>query len=403
MSLLWPWLLAMAGIATGAGVAWLLMRTSQRRQAELLESTENRLRASFAETAHSALRDNSDLFLKLARESFAHEQASYQGSMQVREASLNALVEPIRQALDKTEQQVAAMERERRDAFSSLRTQIESLSAGQSALQRETRNLVGALRRPEVRGRWGELTLRRVVELAGLSAHCDFTEQQSVDSPQGRMRPDLLVHLPDGRDLVVDAKTPLDAYLDAIDAPSEELRTLALARHAQQVEARVRELASKAYWEQFPQSPEFAVLFLPGDQFLSSALAERPELLENALRQSVIVATPSTLIALLKAVAYGWRQSVVAENAAVIRDLGQELHRRLNSFIGHLAKTGARLGGAVEAYNSAVGSLERQVLPQARRFTELGANSGEPLAGVEPIERLVRSPTPTAGELNNPQ
>jgi DNA recombination protein RmuC len=245
---------------------------------------------------------------------------------------------------------------------------------------------VTALRRPEVRGRWGELTLRRVVELAGLSAHCDFTEQPSVGDGSGMLRPDLVVNMPEGRRLVVDAKTPLEGYLDAIDAPTEELRALALGRHAQQVEARVRELASKAYWTQFEHSPEFVVLFLPGDQFLSTALAERPELLEHALRTGVIVATPSTLIALLKAVAYGWRQAAVAENAAVIRDLGQELHKRLSSFVTHLARTGRALGSAVDAYNSAVGSLERQVLPGARRFTELGAAPGEP------IERLVRDP-----------
>jgi DNA recombination protein RmuC len=231
-----------------------------------------------------------------------------------------------------------------------------------------------------------------VVELAGLSAHCDFTEQPRVGDASGLLRPDLVVNMPEGRRLVVDAKTPLEGYLDAIDAPTEELRALALGRHAQQVEARVRELASKAYWAQFEHSPEFVVLFLPGDQFLSSALAERPELLEHALRTGVIVATPSTLIALLKAVAYGWRQAAVAENAAVIRDLGQELHKRLASFVAHLARTGRALGSAVDAYNSAVGSLERQVLPGARRFTELGAAPGEPIAALEPIERLVRDP-----------
>ena len=204
------------------------------------------------------------------------------------------------------------------------------------------------------------------------------------------MRPDLLVQMPEGRSLVVDAKTPLDAYLEAIDAGSEEQRTQALARHAAQVEARVRELATKAYWEQFEHSPEFAVLFLPGDQFLSSALAHRPQLLEHAIGCGVIIATPSTLIALLKTVAYGWRQSAVADNAALIRELGQQLHRRLSAFTDHLSKAGRSLGSAVEAYNSAIGSLERQVLPGARKFTELGAATGEPIVGPAPIEHLVR-------------
>ncbi|MCC7464284.1 MAG: DNA recombination protein RmuC [Gammaproteobacteria bacterium] len=394
MSVTLQLLLLAALVLLAGGLLYVLLRAAAQRQALQLEATELRLRASLAELAQRALRENSDTFLQLARESFAREQTSMQGALREREAALTQLVEPIRSALAKTETHMVAMERERRDAFTSLRTQIETLASGQSALQRETRNLVTALRRPEVRGRWGELTLRRVVELAGMSEHSDFSEQPSVGSTQGALRPDLIVHMPDGRDLVVDAKTPLDAYLEAIDAASDDARRTATARHAQQVEARVRELASKAYWEQFAHSPEFAVLFLPGDQFLSAALAERPELLENALRQSVIVATPSTLIALLKAVAYGWRQAQVAENAAVIRDLGQELHRRLGSFVAHLARTGQRLEGAVEAYNNAVGSLERQVLPQARRFIELGAATGSELPPAEAIERLVRTPAP---------
>ena len=283
------------------------------------------------------------------------------------------------------------MERERRDAYSTLRTQIESLALGQSALQRETRNLVTALRRPEVRGRWGELTLRRVVELAGLSAHCDFAEQPSLGGAPSTQRPDLVVHMPEGRELVVDAKTPLDAYLEAIEAPTEErARPLWRVMRSRSPSA-CANWHRKSYWSQLQHSPEFVVLFLPGDQFLSSALAERPELLDDALRTGVIVATPSTLIALLKAVAYGWRQAAVAENAAQIRDLGQELHRRLATFAAHIGRMGRQLGGAVDAYNSAVGSLERQVLPGARKFGELGVSTGDPLAAPDPIEQPVRS------------
>jgi len=317
-----------------------------------------------------------------------------QGSLKEREAAFNQLIEPIRATLARTEIEVQTLERERREAFSTLRAQIESVASGQAQLARETRNLVTALRRPEVRGRWGELTLRRVVELAGLAEHADFTEQAHTPTAAGVLRPDLVVHMPDERDLVVDAKTPLDAYLEAVEADTDDARRGALQRHAQQVEARVRELAGKAYWAQFARSPEFAVLFLPGDQFLSAALAERPELIDYALKQSVVIATPSTLMALLKAVAFGWRQAQVAQNAAQIRDLGQELYRRLGSFSGHLAKLGLRLGGAVESYNSAVGSLERQVLPQARRFTELGVTADAALPSLEPVERLVREPAP---------
>jgi DNA recombination protein RmuC len=242
-----------------------------------------------------------------------------------------------------------------------------------------------------VRGRWGELTLRRLVELAGLSEHCDFTEQPHLAGPDGALRPDLVVHMPEARDLVIDVKTPLDAYLEALEAPSEEARQSALRRHAQQLEARVRQLASKAYWAQFEHSPQFAVLFLPGDQFLAAALAERPELIEGALRQNIIIATPSTLMALLKTVAYGWRQSAMADNAALIRTLGHELHRRLGSFTSHLQRMGQRLDSAVEAYNAAVGSLERQVMPQARRFSELGVPAESPLPTLEPLEQPVRT------------
>ncbi len=358
---------------------------------KLLEQSETRLRAAFDSLAGEALRANNELFLQLARETLGRDQAVAEGALKEREAAVAQLVLPLRVALERTEAQVQALERERREAFASLRTQIETLSGGQAQLSRETRNLVTALRRPEVRGRWGELTLRRLVELAGLTEHCDFTEQLRVTSAEGALRPDLVVHMPDARDLVIDAKTPFDAYLAALEAPTEEERSQALKRHASQVEARVRELASKSYWSQFERSPEFAVLFLPGDQFLSAALAERPELLENALGQGVIITTPSTLIALLKTVAYGWRQSEVAHNAAVIRDLGQELYRRLASFDGHLARMGQRLASAVEAYNAAVGSLERQVLPQARRFTELGVTADAPLPALEPVTQLTRN------------
>jgi DNA recombination protein RmuC len=366
---------------------------------DLLEQSEMRLRSAFDQLAGETLRSNSELFLRLAREALGRDQAVAQGALKERELAIAQLVDPLRVALERTEAQVQSLERERREAFASLRTQIETLAGGQAQLQRETRNLVTALRRPEVRGRWGELTLRRLVELAGLAEHCDFTEQLHVVGEEGSLRPDLVVHMPEARDLVIDAKTPLEGYLAALDAASEEERAQALKRHAQQVEARVRELASKSYWAQFQKSPEFAVLFLPGDQFLSAALAERPELLESALAQSVIIATPSTLVALLKAVAYGWRQSAVAQNAAHIRDLGQELYRRLSTFNGHLGRMGQRLGSAVEAYNAAVGSLERQVMNQARRFGDLGVTSDAPLPPLEPIGQLVR-PTgaPSAAE-----
>jgi DNA recombination protein RmuC len=369
------------------------LETGARQEADraaYVEQSEARLRASFDSLAGETLRANSELFLQLAREALGREQVLAQSSLREREAAIAQLVAPLRTSLERTEQQAHALERERQEAYTALRTQIESLASGQTQLQRETRNLVTALRRPEVRGRWGELTLRRLVELAGLSEHCDFTEQLHLFGQEGALRPDLVVHMPESRDLVVDVKTPLDAYLEALEAPTDEGRQQALKKHAQQVEMRIKQLASKAYWAQFEHSPEFAVLFLPGDQFLSAALAERPELLENALKQGVIIATPSTLIALLKTVAHGWRQTAVAENAQLIRDLGQELYRRLGAFTGHLERLGSRLGAAVDAYNSAVGSLERQVLPQARRFPNLGVTADAPLPELGAIEQPLR-------------
>jgi DNA recombination protein RmuC len=381
------------GVRIELEAARVRLESSTRQEAErisLLEQSEARLRTAFDSLAGETLRSNSELFLRLAREALGRDQAVAQGALKEREVAIAQLVEPIRAALQKTEAQVESLERERRDAFSTLRTQIEALANGQTLLQRETRNLVTALRRPEVRGRWGELTLRRLVELAGMSEHCDFTEQLNVTSEEGMLRPDLVVHMPESRNLVVDVKAPLDAYLEALEAVTDEARQIALKRHGQQVETRVRQLSSKNYWTQFEHSPEFVVMFLPGDQFLSAALAERPELLETALKQNVILATPSTLIALLKTVAYGWRQASVAENAALIRALGQELYKRLGNFTAHLGKVGQRLGAAIEAYNSAVGSLERQVMPQARRFPELGVTPDAPLAQLEQIDLFPR-------------
>jgi DNA recombination protein RmuC len=415
-----PVLIAAASLLIGAALGFLLgqlravkrveslrielesarvrLETGARQEAEriaFLEQSETRLRASFDSLAGETLRANSELFLRLAREALGRDQALAQGSLKERETAIAQLVEPLRTALERTDQHTNALERERRDAYAALRTQVESLASGQTQLQRETRNLVTALRRPEVRGRWGELTLRRLVELAGLSEHSDFTEQLHLFGQDGALRPDLVVHMSESRDLVVDVKTPLDAYLEALEASTDEERQQALKKHAQQVETRVRQLASKAYWAQFERSPEYAVLFLPGDQFLSAALAERPELLDTALKQSIIIATPSTLIALLKTVAYGWRQSAMTENAKLIRELGQELYRRLGAFTGHLERLGSRLGAAVDAYNSAVGSLERQVLPQARRFPDLGVTTDAPLPELEVIEQPVRPIAPS--------
>jgi DNA recombination protein RmuC len=351
------------------------------------------VRAAVESASRLALDANSETFLKLAREVFGRDQAAAGAELEKREKAIAQLVEPIHKALARQEEQSQAMERERRESVGKLSGQLESLVNVQALLQRETRNLSTALRRPEVRGRWGEITLRRVVELAGLSEHCDFQEQVNVaTADRSIVRPDLIVRMPDARSIVVDAKTPLDAYMDAVEAPDDEARRVSLARHAMQVEQRVRELGQKSYWEQFEQSPEFAVLFLPGDQFLAAALAERPDLLDAALKQRIVITTPSTLMALLKVIAYGWRQSAVTENAKEIRKTGEDIHRAMTSFVSHLQKVGISLGRAVESYNASIGSLERNVMPKARRFTELSVTTDAPLPAIDPIEELVRKP-----------
>lgn len=359
------------------------------RTAELLAQSETQMRAAMESASRVALDANSESFLKLAREVFGRDQANAQATLKEREVAIAQLLEPIKESLRKQEEQAQSIVREHRESAGKITGQIENLVKVQDLLQRETRNLSSALRRPEVRGRWGEITLRRVVELAGLAEHCDFIEQPVVPGENGSLRPDLLVRMPESRHIVVDAKTPLDAYLDAVEAPDDEARRIALGRHAMQVEQRVRELGQKSYWEQFEHSPEFAVLFLPGDQFLSAALAERPELIESALKQRIIVTTPSTLMALLKVIAFGWRQNLVTENAREIRKLGEDLHKRLNVFVTHLQKVSRSLGSAVDSFNASVGSMERNLLPQARKFTELGVTS-ETLPSVDPIEQLVR-------------
>jgi DNA recombination protein RmuC len=302
------------------------------------------------------------------------------------------LVQPIREALAKTETQIQSIERERIDAFATIRSQMEVLATGQNLLSRETRNLVTALRRPGVRGQWGEITLKRLVELSGMTSHVDFTEQHHLMTESGAIRPDMIVHMPEKRDIVVDVKTPLDAYLAAVEAQDDAERAAQLRRHAQIVGTRVRELSSKQYWSQFEHSPGFVVLFLPGDQFLSAALQENPGLIDESMRQNVMLATPTSLVALLKAVEYGWKQSALADNAAEIRRLGEDLYKRLAVFGEHLARLGKSLGSSVDSFNKAVGSLELQVLAAARRFPTLGLRVDRELEPIEPIDSQARTP-----------
>jgi DNA recombination protein RmuC len=386
-------------------VARAQLQTQQALEEErglTIERAQERLKSAFDTLASASLRSNSELFLKLARENLGQQQLQALHNLKEREQAIEALLAPIREALKRTETQISTIEKDRHEAFGAIRQHLESVNLSQSALQRETRNLVNALRKPEVRGQWGELSLRRLVELAGMTAHCDFTEQVHTPTEDGALRPDLIVHMVDDRDLVVDVKTPLTAYLEAVEAQSDEARAAALKRHGQLVAERVRALSSKAYWAQFARSPDFVILFLPGDQFLAAAMNENPALHDEAIRQGVIVATPTSFIAMLKAIAYGWRQLALAQNAATIRDLGQELYKRLSVFGNHLAKIGIALDRGVEAYNNAVGSLERQVLPAARRFSELGLTTDRALEELERVDRLARDPATRELDLGMP-
>ncbi|HXA99215.1 MAG TPA: DNA recombination protein RmuC [Steroidobacteraceae bacterium] len=370
--------------------------SAEREQA--LARARDQLQAVFGELARDSLQSNSEVFLQLARERLTRQQLDASQALKERESAIEALVKPIRDALAKTEAQIQSIERDRIDSFATIRAQMEVLASGQSTLSRETRNLVTALRRPDVRGQWGEITLRRLVELSGMTAHVDFTEQPHRNTDSGAIRPDMIVHMPERRDIVVDVKTPLDAYLAAVEAQDDEERSAQLRRHAQIVGLRVRELSSKQYWSQFERSPDFVVLFLPGDQFLSAALQENPGLIDDSMRQNVMLATPTSLVALLKAVSYGWKQTVLAANAEEVRRLGEELYKRLAVFGEHLGKLGKSLGSSVEAFNRAVGSLEQQVLPSARRFPELGLRVNRDIDPIEPVADLARIPRAPATE-----
>ncbi len=381
-------LAGLVGTLLGALLTALWYRRSESLGAEL----RTQLQGVFATLARDSLESNNELFLQLARERLARQQQESSQALAARETAIQDLVQPLRDALTRAEQQLRGIERDRIDAFATIRQQMEALASGQTLLSRETRNLVSALRRPDVRGQWGEITLRRVVELAGMTANVDFTEQATQSTADGVIRPDMVVHLPGKRDIVVDVKTPLDAYLSAVEAVDDDERRTQLRRHAQLVGARIRELAGKQYWAQFAESPDFVVLFLPGEQFLTAALTENPQLLEAALAQRVMLATPTSLTALLRVVEYGWKQTTLALHAEEIRRLGEELHHRLSTFAEHLSRVGKSLGASVEAYNRAVGSLEQMVLPAARRFPDLGLRVAPGFDGPETLQNTPRPP-----------
>jgi len=366
-----------------------LNEKSKSNEAELMQ----RFRDSFSALSSQALRENNEEFLKLARENFNKQHNTAELRLNEKEKAFGEMVSPIKDILKQTDEQLKKLEADRQQTYGSISQFLQNMTETQNQLQSETRNLVQALRRPEVRGQWGELTLKRLAELAGLVEHCDFFEQENLNTSEGAMRPDMIIRMPDQRDIVVDAKTPLDAYLSATEQSNNADRKDHLIRHAKQVRERVKELSKKAYWSQFQNTPDFVVLFIPGDQFLSAALEHDHSLLEDALAQQVILATPTSLVALLRAIAFGWRQQASSDNAEVIRKLGEQMYSRLATFVEHMARVGSSLDKSVEHYNKAVGSLERQVFPNTRKFKDLGIEARKSMPEIEPIDKSTRQHT----------
>jgi DNA recombination protein RmuC len=349
------------------------------------------LQNTFKALAADALKSNSSSFLLFAEETLKRFQSQAKGDLDARQKAVSDMVAPVADSLNKVDAKLQQLEVARSDAYGELRSQVQSLITTQKELQSQTGNLVRALRTPNVRGRWGEIQLRRVVEIAGMLPYCDFTEQESVTTETGRLRPDLIVKLPGGKHVVVDAKTPLQAFLEAFETTDEDARRVCLANHARQVRDHMNTLSGKKYWEQFDATPEFVVMFLPGETFFSAALEQDSSLIEHGVLNRVIPASPTTLIALLKAVNYGWNQEKLARNAQQISALGKELHDRLRLLAGHITSVGTGLDRAVESYNKAVGSLESRVLVSARKFAELGASVADDIPELEPIETTSRA------------
>ena len=370
---------------------WKESQKAWEEKFTLLKEAEKKLGNAFEVLSAKALRSSQRDFLREAQATLEKFHQKATGELEKRKQAVGELVRPIQEMLVKYEHQVQEMEKARREAYGGLKAQVQSLLVSQQKLQAETGNLVRALRTPHVRGRWGEITLKRVAELAGMVEYCDFYEQEDLTTSEGHLRPDMIVRLPGGKQIVVDAKVPLMAYLEAMESEDESERKAHLKDHARQVQTHITKLANKAYWDQFSPTPEFVILFIPGENFFSAALEQTPNLIEEGVQKGVILATPTTLISLLKAVSYGWRQEKMAENAQAISDLGKALHERIVKFTGHLNDLGRHLGQSIQSYNKAVGSLESRVLPAARRFKEMGIGSKGKLENLTKVEHIPRS------------
>jgi DNA recombination protein RmuC len=361
---------------------------------------------AFKALSADALKSNSAQFLDLAKTNLGTFQVDARGDLDKRQQAIDALVQPLKDSVKSVDDTLKKIQTERTTEVATIEQKMKSLVESEEKLRRETENLVTALRRPEGRGHWGEVQLRRVVEIAGMMEHCDFLEQVTSAQEGGRTRPDMIISLPDKRNIVVDSKAPLQGYLDAVAAQDDSTRAGKLKEHAAQVRTHISNLSAKNYWEQFQSAPEFVVLFLPGEMFFSAALQQDPNLIEFGIQRKVIIASPTTLIALLKGVAYGWRQEQIAENAQRISDLGKTLYERISTFADHLYNMKKGLEVAVEAYNESIGSLEKRVLVTARKFKDLGAATGDDITTLEPIDKTSRSiqaPDFTQGETDGNQ